>query len=374
MLKVYVAVEGEGRIAVIDPLLGKVTGTIDLAETRGGTRHEFAPHNVQVAPDGNSLWVTANHGHGEHEGGHTDGEKIRAWQAVPAAFACHSAQEKGTRQGVMSSKALEPCQEDETTDEVVIIDPRTDRIVRRVAIEIGAHLAHVVVAADGTRAYVTAQAEGAIYIIDAGTFTVVGKIVAPRGSEPHGLRLSPDGSAAFVALFGGKALGILDLAAGTLKTVPLGGAPVQTGVSPDGTLVFASLYDTRQVAVYAVGQGTVSTIDLPPASQGPVQLYPSPDGRMVYVADQGFYSGQPSGQRVYVIDLRARRVVDELRAGAAPHGIVVAPDGGAVYVTNLLSNDVSILDVRSGKEVARIPVGAKPNGISVWDARPRGTP
>lgn len=69
--KLYVAIEGENRIAVLDPATQKAIKSIDLSERVGGIIHEFSPHNIQVAPDGKSVWVTANHGHGGHD---EDGE------------------------------------------------------------------------------------------------------------------------------------------------------------------------------------------------------------------------------------------------------------------------------------------------------------
>ena len=60
------------------------------------------------------------------------------------------------------------------------------------------------------------------------------------------------------------------------------------------------------------------------------------------------------------------KVVEAIKAGTAPHGVVVSPDGKTVYVTNLVSDDVSIVDTSTNKEVGRIATGAKPNGISYW--------
>ncbi|MBI4121498.1 MAG: hypothetical protein HY470_00890, partial [Candidatus Ryanbacteria bacterium] len=58
--KLYVAAEGDGKIVVIDPAKRKVIKEIDLSVDHEGGKLSFAPHNVQVAPDGQSVWVTAN--------------------------------------------------------------------------------------------------------------------------------------------------------------------------------------------------------------------------------------------------------------------------------------------------------------------------
>jgi YVTN family beta-propeller protein len=339
--KVYVAVEGEGKIAAFDPATGRLTTSIDLSVPHEGGMLTFAPHNVQVAPDMKSVWVTANVG--GHEG-HSAG----------LISAAHAHEDEGEETEIGEA------------DEVVVIDPFTDRIVKRIPIASGIHLAHVVLTPDSAFAYATAQTEGAIYKINARTFEVLKQIEAPEGSGPHGLRIAPDGKTAYIAMLEGRGLGILDLAADSLSVIPLPGAAVQTAVTPDGKFAAASLFDTRQVAIYEVASGKVSTIQLPKGARGPVQLYPVPDSRFLYVADQGYYFGQPEGNTVYKIALDDKEVATEVKAGSAPHGVAVSPDGVRVYVTNLLSEDVSIIDAASGREIRRVNVGKGPNGVSVW--------
>src|SRR3989338_10821670 len=58
--KIYVAVEEAGEIAVISAKDRTVIKRIDLSAEIGGIKIGFMPHNVQVAPDNKSVWVTAN--------------------------------------------------------------------------------------------------------------------------------------------------------------------------------------------------------------------------------------------------------------------------------------------------------------------------
>lgn len=339
--KLYVAVEGESALAVFDTSTRQISRRIDLSAEIHGLRVPVAPHNVQAAPDGSSVWVTANsarHGDGQGHGetGHPPAE--------PAA------------------------------DEVIVIDPATDVVTHRIPLAPGLHLAHIVVMPDGSRAFATAQNESALYEIDARTFRVARKIQAPPGSQPHGLRLSPDGAHAYIALLQANSLGILDTATGQLRLVALSGAPVQTAVTPDGRFVLVSLYDAQRIAVYETASQSLRYIDLLGATQGPVQLYPTPDSRAVYVADQGHYFGRPDGEWIYKVDLQRFRTVWSIRAGRAPHGIVIDKEGRHAYVTNLVSNDISVIDLKKDQEVARLPVGAEPNGISLWNQRTGGTP
>lgn len=349
--KVYVAVEDEGKIVAFDPATKKIVSSIDLSAEHKGGRLAFYPHNVQVSPDSKTVWVTANAGkHEDH-----------AFAPIPYAHA-HGNEEEG-----------------EEPDEVVVIDLKIDRIIKRIPIAVGIHLAHVVLTPDNSFAYVTAQKEGAVYKIDAKTFAVAKRIPMPKESEPHGIRTAPDSSVAYIAMLKGKSLSILDLKTDIFSEIPLGGAAVQAGVTPDGKFAFISLYDTKQLAVYNTETKQVKFAQLPENAKGPVQMYSTPDSRYVYLADQGYYFGQPTSELVYKIDLEKidwrskidvfQAVVKEIKAGSAPHGVVVSSDGKFVYVTNLLSNDVSVINTASDQEIARVPVGKGPNGISVWTSK-----
>ncbi len=332
--KAYIALEGEGKIAVVDLQTHKVFKQIDLSVMRHDTLVSFAPHNVQVAPNGQTVWVTANvHGHHAHHETETDEASV--------------------------------------ADELIVINPYTDKIKQRIPIAANAHLAHVVISRDGRTAYVNAQDQQRIYNVD----VLWGKVrssIDITGHKPHGLRLDSTGTHAFIAMLSSKELGILDTAANTMRYLPLGGAAVQTAVTADNQHVLVSLYDTKQIADYR--KGVITQIALPADAKGPVQLYPSTDSKFVYVADQGYYFDQPIGNTVYKIDLNSQKVIKAIVVGHAPHGVVTSLDNHFVYVTNLLSDDVSIIDTTTDLEIARIAVGKEPNGISLWSKKLGGTP
>lgn len=332
--KAYIALEGEGKIAVLDLQTRKVYKQIDLSAMRHDMRVTFAPHNVQVAPNGQTVWVTANvHGHHAHHETETD--------AAPVA------------------------------DELIVINPYTDSIKQRIPIAAKAHLAHVVIAPDGRTAYVNAQDQQRIYNVDV-LWGRIRNAIDVSGHKPHGLRLNSNGTVAFIAMLSSKELGILDTSANTLHYIPLGGAAVQTAVTADNQHVLVSLYDTKQIADYR--NGAITRIALPADAKGPVQLYPSPDAKFVYVADQGYYFDQAIGNTVYKIDLSSQKVVKAIAVGQAPHGVVASFDNHTVYVTNLLSNDLSVIDTTTDLEIERIAVGKEPNGISLWSKKFGGTP
>lgn len=335
--KIYIALEDEGKVAVMDPTERKIIKTIDLSKETDGKEVHFMAHNVQVSPNGQFVAVTAN---------------------VAESM-------DGMSSGSMASP-------DDSSDELVIINPTTDQITQRIPIDIESHLAHVVVSKDGKTAYVISQEKSLVYLINLESGKIAKKIELGQNAQPHGLRLSSDDSKAFIALIG-KGLAILDTASGKFETIQLPGAGVQTAVTQDGKYAFVSVYDTKQIGLLDLKTNKLSFINLPTEAKGPVQIYPSPDSKYLYVADQGYYFDQPSSDKVYRIDIAKKEVDKTVDAGTAPHGIVVNDSGEFAFVTNLLSNDISVIDLMTDKEVARIPAGKMPNGISIWNSVTGGT-
>ena len=334
--KVYVATEDGGSVDVIDTRSKSVVKKIDIAPKDNASGSMYMAHNVQVAPDNKSVWVTANVMSGEEHGSDDHGDNGH---------------------GV---------EESTPADQLVVIDPVKDEIVQRIDVGAGMHLAHVVLTPDSKYALTVAQETNEVYKIDTTTYGIVGKAEATAGSGPHGLRISPDGNTAYVAMMSGKSIGQLDIQSLSFDYIPLNGQAVQTAVTPDGRYVAASVFDSKSVAIYDTQSKSVQYAALHEDAKGPLQVYPTPDSRYVYVADQGYEFGQPDGNKLHKIDLEGRSVVQTVEVGTAPHGVVLSPDGRFSYVTNMVSNDVSIVDNESGKELVKVPTGEKPNGISYW--------
>lgn len=334
--KLYVAVEGESGIAVINPDSGSILSVIDLSVSHDGGKLSYAPHNVQVSPDMKTVWVTANAG---------------TRQQHASLFSFAYAHEEASAED----------------DEVIVINALEDKIIDRIPLGPGLHLAHVEFTPDSRFALVTAQNENVIYKIDTASYALK-KIPVPAADEklqePHGVRISSDGSFVYVALLAGKGLGVLDLKTDSMEVIPLGGAAVQTGVTSDGKFAVVSLYDTKQIGVLNRETDVLSKIELPGSAKGPVQMFATPDSKYIYVADQGYYFGQPANNLVYKIDLENLKIVKEIRVGEGPHGLMVS--GSRAYVTNLLSGDVSFIDTETDQETKRVRVGKEPNGISMW--------
>ncbi len=324
--KIYVANEWESAVSVIDARTDTTIKTIDLSEHYYGKILSYSAHNVQVGPKWTVVVVTANIAEEEEE-----------WH---------------TAKGV-------------NKDELILIDPLTDNVIWRIGLDKWAHLAHAVIAPDDTIAYVTSQDMWKVYLVDLVAKKVKDTITLPEWSQPHWMRLSPDGTYLYVALISERWIAKIDTSDFSVQIIPLHWKVIQVAVTLDNKYVFASLYDTKSVARYNVSTEEITVIKLPEWSLWPVQLYPAPDSAYIYVADQWYYFDEPISNSIYKIDVNTLTAVANYIWWKAPHGVVVSPDGEKIYITNLLSSDVTVINTSENKVVNTIKVGEMPNGISI---------
>lgn len=68
---------------------------------------------------------------------------------------------------------------------------------------------------------------------------------------------------------------------------------------------------------------------------------------------------------VSIINLTTNQVIKTVKVGREPRGLAVSPDATTVYVTNFLDNSLSVIDVATSAVKATVPVGEGPAGIAV---------
>ena len=95
-----------------------------------------------------------------------------------------------------------------------------------------------------------------------------------------------------------------------------------------------------------IGMGSDQLVD---------DLFPSPDGRMIYVS-------RPSLKDVVAIDLRTRAIVwrTEVEGIRADH-MAISPDGTRVLVSASTARKVHVIDTKDGRVVTSFPSGDQPH-------------
>src|SRR6266566_7745766 len=72
-----------------------------------------------------------------------------------------------------------------------------------------------------------------------------------------------------------------------------------------------------------------------------------------------------AGDNIHIIDAATNKVVGEIKGIEAPHGIVAAPDGSRIYVSEEANNTVTVYDGKTLQVIKRIPLSGNPNLIDI---------
>ena len=146
------------------------------------------------------------------------------------------------------------------------------------------------------------------------------------------------------------------------------GMPQDIRASPDGSLFFIA--DMMSDGVYVVDGATFRQMEFIPTGVGTHGLYPSRDGRKLYVANRGSNKihGPPHGKgSVSVIDFATRKVdaTWPIPGGGSPDMGNVSADGKYLWLSGRYDNVVYAIDTTSGN-VRSLAVGKEPHGLTVW--------
>ena len=294
-------------------------------------------------------------------------------------------------------------------DSVHVIDPSTNKVVGVIHGIEASHGAGV--APDGSRIYISDEAESTLDVVDARTFQVLKKV--PLSGHPNNMAVSKDGKHVYVGIIqepGG--VDVIDTTSQQrIKTIPTKGTIHNAYVTPDGKYVVAGSIAGKTINVIDAATDTPAwTLDMDLGIR-PMTFTWNPDGSTQWILAQltglnGFavvdfatrkeirriqnpdlppgkstvpegsdpshgMAVTPDGKTLvvcsrlnnylYSYSLPDLKVIGSAELGGKGAGwVTLTPDGKSAYVANPVTNDVSVVDVASMKEVARIPVGFVP--------------
>jgi YVTN family beta-propeller protein len=72
-----------------------------------------------------------------------------------------------------------------------------------------------------------------------------------------------------------------------------------------------------------------------------------------------------AGDNIHIIDPVTNKVVGEIKGIEAPHGVVVAPDGSRIYVSEEADKTLLVVDGKTLQVTKRIPLSGNPNLIDI---------
>ena len=149
-------------------------------------------------------------------------------------------------------------------DSVMLIDPVTNKVVGEIK---GIEANHgAAVAPDGSKFYITNEAESTLDVADAKTLTVTKHI--PLTNHPNNVAISKDGKRVYVAIVAGAgAVDVIDTTTLTrVKSIRTEGGIHNTYVTPDGKFVVAGSIPGKKINV--IDQKTEEIVWTMPTDEG----------------------------------------------------------------------------------------------------------
>jgi DNA-binding beta-propeller fold protein YncE len=124
-----------------------------------------------------------------------------------------------------------------------------------------------------------------------------------------------------------------------IRTVPSGAAPEKLAASPDGKWAF--VLDSKGASIARIDIAARETDNYVALTANPQDIAVSPDNRELYVALPG---AEDKPGSVAVIDAAAMNLLDMIPVGRDPCQLLLAPAGDKLYVSNFLSDSVSLVE------------------------------
>ncbi|MEP7062999.1 MAG: YncE family protein [Betaproteobacteria bacterium] len=224
---------------------------------------------------------------------------------------------------------------------------------------------------DGKSAIVVAEAHKRLDFRDPHTMQLQSSLATPECGGINHADFSIDGRyAIFTCEFQGSLVKIdfVDRKVMGYLKLSKGGMPQDVRVSPDGREFFVA--DMRADGVFVIDGATFKETGFIKTGIGTHGLYPSRDGRKLYVTNRG--SNHVHGMRggkgsVSVVDF-ATHAIDAnwpIPGGGSPDMGNVSGDGRTLWLSGRYDDVVYAFDTTSGA-VTRIKVGMEPHGLAVW--------
>jgi YVTN family beta-propeller protein len=144
----------------------------------------------------------------------------------------------------------------------------------------------------------------------------------------------------------------------TLDLQPKPASPQDVKLSPDGRVLYSA--DQDRGGVWEIDPKTFSVIGFLPTGSGAHGLYPSRDAKDLYVSNR-------TAGTISVVDFATRQVVQTWNLGSSsPDMGNVSNDGKTLWLSGRYNSEVYVINTETGQLRARIPVGEGPHGLCVW--------
>ena len=347
--RIYVPNRSANTVSVIDPATLKVVDTFKVG---------VHPQHVVPAWDLKTLWV-ANNAEGRTDGSLTPVDPLtgKPGASIAVEDPYNMYWTPDGKYAVVVAEAYK---------RLDFRDPRTMKLAYSIATPKCDGINHADFSIDGRFALFTCEFNGAITKIDLVNRTVVGTLkLSQYFNRPEVLATLVELKKKTPGKTPKKIPDPSQLGA-EICTTP--GMPQDVRASPDGKLFYVA--DMMADGVHVVDGETLTQVGFVATGIGAHGLYPSRDGKKLYVANRGSNQirGKPLGKgSVSVIDFATGAVIQNwpVPGGGSPDMGNVSADGKHLWLSGRYDDMVYRFDTSSGA-VDKVKVGREPHGLTVW--------
>ena len=349
-----------GRSATLDTPTSRVVAVPAAGAVHAAGRLSSPRSDLAAVSLGDTILLVGGHGPHGTESGISElvaGSAPTRTVAAADVYAYDGADMLTGAARTARSLVYVPNSESATVD---VIDPHTYRVVRR--FPVGLLPQHIVPSYDLQTLYVTNDVGNSLTTIDPATGRP-GRTIPV--ADPYNMYFTPDGRYAIVVAERLHRLDFRDAHTFRLHrsvSVPCSGVD-HMDFSADGRYLLASCeFSGQMVKVDVAAERVVGRLTLPDGGRGmPQDVRVSPDGAVFYVADL-------AAGGVWKVDARRMKVTGFVRTGTGAHGLYPSRDGRSLYVSNRGAGSVSVISFATQRVVRtwRIPGGGSPDmgGVS----------
>ena len=243
---------------------------------------------------------------------------------------------------------------------LVEIDPKTGKIIKRIP-QVRPY--NLYFTPDGKHGVVMREQDNAVIFTSPRTFRPQKVISDPSCLGPNHADFSANGRYFIVSCeFSGSLLKISTLKQKVVARLklPAYSKPQDVRLSPDGRTFYVA--DMGRDKLLRIGWRTLTVVGHTDTPSMPHGIYPSRDGKVLYVSDR-------AAGEVSVVSVKTNKIVDTwtVPGGGSPDMGGLSADGKTLWLSGRYDGEVYGWNTRTGKLIARIKVPeGSPHGLLVW--------
>jgi DNA-binding beta-propeller fold protein YncE len=216
---------------------------------------------------------------------------------------------------------------------------------------------------DGRYAIVVAERLLRLDFRDPQTMRLIHSLPVPTCFGVDHMDFSADDRYAFASCeFSGRMIKIDLRTQSVVGTVVLGNgrtAPQDVKLSPDGKVLYTA--DQISGGLWEIDPASFRVIGFLRTGRGAHGLYPSRDARLMYVSNR-------QAGTISVVSFATRQIIKTwvIPQPSSPDMGGVSADGSTLWLSGRYNSEVYAINTQTGQLRARIPVGDGPHGLCVW--------